>query len=427
MKRILWLFLCVALIGTLAAAVEITAWITYGGIMGNVLVDLIENDFTKSTGIEVRYEPYMIDSNYFMKVLLAAATGDGPDVLTLGSAQVVDLAMRNAIVDLNTFPDFNKAVADIYPGALRTLKFKEHYFGVPFELGWTIAYYRQDMFDAYGLKPPTTWEELRKIIPKIQAQKKTAWISTIGNSADGQTRAFFPFIYQRNSDIFTEDGLKSNLDSPMALEAFKEFTGFYTDHKLPLEMPEIEAFSNGDMPYMVSLNWLYTMFLRGKPELQGKWGVTVCPGTKQPNGTINHTVPISSFAFAIPNGKNAEKTKAAWEFIKWIASDRVQKEYQRRIYESPDKWILVFGTKGTANSDVFMERDRKVMDAALKQSLGPRAVVGGYQTYRYFSFAFSKVVMQKEDPKKVLLEAAKDSNTELERKRKEFARFVDKL
>ncbi len=415
------------LVSILASAVEITAWVTYGGVMGNILKDLIETDFTPKTGITVNYEPYIIDGSYFMKVLLAVATGDAPDVMTLGAAQVVDLAVRNALVDLSAFPDFDEAVKDIYPGALRTLNFKDHIYGLPFELGWTIAYYRTDMFSDYGLTPPNTWDELKRIIPKVQAQGKTAWISTIGNTTDGQVRAFFPFIYQRNSDIFTEDGLRSNLDSKEAQEAFTEFTSFYTDLNMPLEMPEVQAFSDGEMPYMVSLNYLYSMLTRGKPQLLGKWGVTQVPGTPQPDGSINRYVPLSSFAFAIPNNKDPKKVEASWEFLKWIASDEVQREFQKRIYESPEEWMLVFGTKGTANPAIFRGDDFKIIDNALKESQGPKAVVGGYQTYRYIGFAFSKTVMQNQDPKKMILEAAKESNTELQRKQKEFARFVEKL
>lgn len=427
MRKATLLLVIVLLFGVLASAVEITAWVTYGGVMGNILKEMIDKDFSPKTGIKVRYEPYMVDAAFFQKALLAIATGDAPDVMTLGAGQVVDLALRGAIEDLNSFPDYNKAVADIYPGALRTLTFKDHVFGLPFELGWTISFYRSDIFNELGLNPPNTWDELKKIIPKIQAQGKSMYLSTIGNTPDGHVRAFFPFIYQRNQDIFTEDGLRSNLDSQAALEAFREFTSFYTEYKSPLELPEIEAFSNGDTPYMVSLNWLYSRFILGKPQLKGKWGITQAPGTVDAKGKINRNVPLSSFAFAMPVNKNQEKRQAAWEFLKWIASDAVQKEFQKRIYDSPEEWILVFGTKGTANSEVFDEKDRKVIDATLKEAIGPKAVVGGYQTYRYLSFAFSKVVMQKEDHKKALLEAAKDSNNELIKKQKEFERFVKKL
>lgn len=426
--RKLWIsVLLLFIIGSLVSAVEITAWITYGGVMGNILQELIETDFTQKTGIKVKYEPYMADAEFFKKALLAIASGDAPDVMTLGAAHVVDLALRGAVMDLSAFPDYNDAIKDIYPGALRTLTFKDHVYGLPFEMGWTVSFYRVDIFNELGLAPPKTWDEFKKVIPKMQAQGKIPYLSTIGNTTDGHVRAFFPFIYQRGQDIFTEDGLRSNLDSPVALEAFTEFTSFYKDLRVPLEMPEIEAFSNGESPYMVSLNWLYSAITRGKPQLKGKLGIAQIPGTIDNKGNLNRTVPISSFAFAMPNNKNQEKVQATWEFLKWIASDRIQKEFQKRIYESPEEWILVFGTKGTANSEVFPDKDRTVIDASLSESLGPKAVIGGYQTYRYLSFAFSKVVMQKEDPKKALLEAARDSNLELSKKQKEFERFVSRL
>lgn len=88
---------------------------------------------------------------------------------------------------------------------------------------------------------------------------------------------------------------------------------------------------------------------------------------------------------------------------------------------------MVFGTKGTANSEIFPENVRAVVDASLTESLGAMPVVGGYQTYRYISFAFSKVITQNADPEQALLEAARESNLELARKQKEFERFVSRL
>ncbi|MDD4693020.1 MAG: extracellular solute-binding protein [Firmicutes bacterium] len=427
MRKTALLLAIILLLSVIGSAVEITAWITYGGVMGAILQDLIENDFTPATGIEVNYQPYMVDGAFFQKALLALATGDAPDVMTLGAAQVIDMAIRGAITDISQFSDYDDAIKDIYPGAMRALTFKDHVYGIPFELGWTQAFYRIDIFNDLGISPPDTWDEFRAIIPKIQAQGKDPWLSTIGNNTDGHVRSFFPFIYQRGSDIFTADGLSSNLDSPEALDAFLNFTSFYTEQRLPLELPEVQAFMSGDTPYMVTLNWIYAQITRTQPQLQGKWTVTQAPGTIDKDGNLDRTVPLGSFAFAMPNNNNEEKVKASWEFVKWIASDRVQKEFQTRIYDSPEEWYLVFGTRGTANSEIFPENVRTVIDGALSESLGPMPVVGGYQTYRYLSFAFSKVVMQDADPKTVLLEAARDSNLELTRKQKEFERFVSRL
>lgn len=427
MRKTVLMLAIILIVSVVGAAVEITAWITYGGLMGQILQELIEEDFTPSTGIKVNYQPYMVDSAFFQKALLALATGDAPDVMTLGAAQVIDLAIRGAILDLSEFPDFDEAIADIYPGVMTALTFKDHVFGVPFEMGWTQAFYRTDIFSDLGISVPNTWDEFKSIIPKIQAQGKDPWLSTIGNTADGHVRAFVPFIYQRGADLFTEDGLKSNLDSPEALEAFKLFTSFYTDYKLPMELPEVQAFMSGDSPYMVTLNWIYAQIIRTQPQLQGKWTIAQAPGTVGKDGKLDRTVPISAFAFAIPKSNKDEKVQAAWEFLKWIASDRVQKEFQKRIYESPEEWYLVFGTRGTANSEIFPELERAVIDAALSESRGFTPVVGGYQTYRYLSFAFSRVVMQNADPEAALLEAAKESNLELSRKQKEFERFVSKL
>ena len=132
MRKTVLMLAIILIVSVVGAAVEITAWITYGGLMGQILQELIEEDFTPSTGIKVNYQPYMVDSAFFQKALLALATGDAPDVMTLGAAQVIDLAIRGAILDLSEFPDFDEAIADIYPGVMTALTFKDQVFGLPF-------------------------------------------------------------------------------------------------------------------------------------------------------------------------------------------------------------------------------------------------------------------------------------------------------
>lgn len=45
----------------------------------------------------------------------------------------------------------------------------------------------------------------------------------------------------------------------------------------------------------------------------------------------------------------------------------------------------------------------------------------------YLDFAFHRVVLQKEDPETVLKQTAKESTLEIQKKLKEFARFINKL
>lgn len=77
-------FVIIILFSVLGSAVEITAWVTYKGVTGSILTEMIETDFTTSTGIEVNYQSYPADATFLQKALLAIDSGDAPDVMTLG-------------------------------------------------------------------------------------------------------------------------------------------------------------------------------------------------------------------------------------------------------------------------------------------------------------------------------------------------------
>lgn len=56
-----------------------------------------------------------------------------------------------------------------------------------------------------------------------------------------------------------------------------------------------------------------------------------------------------------------------------------------------------------------------------------RSVVGGLVADRYIDFAFTTVVLQNTSPEEALKTAAKDSTDEIQRKIKEFSRFIASL
>ena len=71
------------------------------------------------------------------------------------------------------------------------------------------------------------------------------------------------------------------------------------------------------------------------------------------------------------------------------------------------------------------------MEAYMKQaqhSIAPAyALAPESITHRFINNACAKVVLYKEDPVDAILEAAREMNVELERKQREYARFISRL
>lgn len=63
----------------------------------------------------------------------------------------------------------------------------------------------------------------------------------------------------------------------------------YTKYKLPTTASFYNRFRLGTMPLGIEVYTLYTTLTEAAPEIDGRWGIALVPGTEQ-NGTVNHTV-----------------------------------------------------------------------------------------------------------------------------------------
>ncbi|MDD2431204.1 MAG: extracellular solute-binding protein [Firmicutes bacterium] len=403
------------------SAEKITVWMTYGGHMGEVVARLIEEDFIPRTGIEVEYVPMPATPEVMTKLILEILGGTAPDICSLEGYQVIELGMRGALETMNQFADHKDVLGRFYPGFSGQFIYNDKVYALPGESSWTQTYYRTDIFQELGLEPALTWDETPNISAKLKAREMEFYYFNGG----GHPRTLMNFTFQKGEDIFTPDGLQSNLDNPAVVDAFTTYTDLYTKHGMPLELPDYQVFTTGESPYMVHLHYIYGLIDNLAPQVKGKWNTAHTPGTLQADGTINHAIPTSSFAYVIPKYNQSQAKKdAAWEFLKWYTSDETLARIQKGFYDGPDRWVLAFGTKSSFESAMFYEEDRDIITEVVAVGRSMTSIPGGYSTYRYIDFAYNQVVLQGMDPKTALEKAAKDSSSELERKRREFARFL---
>jgi ABC-type glycerol-3-phosphate transport system substrate-binding protein len=116
-----------------------------------------------------------------------------------------------------------------------------------------------------------------------------------------------------------------------------------------------------------------------------------------------------------------------FELLKWLTSSDFTGKFMLLANQSSEKWRLFFATKDTLDNALFPEGHLEIVQRGLVNSRVPRAVIGGYVADRYVDFAFNKVVVQGADPEEAIREAASESTKEIQKKLKEFARFIEKL
>jgi ABC-type glycerol-3-phosphate transport system substrate-binding protein len=149
------------------------------------------------------------------------------------------------------------------------------------------------------------------------------------------------------------------------------------------------------------------------------------PGTPDKDGKLNRTNTGKLLTWGI--SESSTRKKEAWELLKFLASEEFLVKFSEQVYNSVEKWRLVFSNANILPQSPFPEEVKGILDSCLNDCRLKRVVPGGYVADRYVEFAFNKVVVGKEDPKKAILQAANESTIEIQKKIKEFSRFLDKL
>ncbi|NIK80433.1 ABC-type glycerol-3-phosphate transport system substrate-binding protein [Paenibacillus castaneae] len=391
----------------------INVWIGNGREWAELIKDLVDEDFTPTSGIRVNINTVpagQMASGSANTLLLAASSGRAPDVATnLEATLPVEFAIRDAVINLNQFDDYEKTVEQFLQGSLIPFKYNGGDYALPETQDFNLVFYRKDILSQLKLGIPNTWEDLYKILPILQRNGMNAWIPA---SLD-------PFLYQQGGSFYNDSLNRTGLDTPEAYTAFKEWTDIYTNYQLPIEANFFNRMRSGEMPIGIANYTSYVQFSVAAPELTGRWGIAPSPGTIKADGTIDRTAGGAVYGSVI--FKQSEHQQEAWEFLKWWMS----KEVQLRFGQELESLIGVEARWNTANTEAFKDlpwpkEDLEAFQEQWKWYRERPVVPGGYFTTRHISNAWNRVVLSGTNPRESIEQAVKDINKELKAKQEEF-------
>lgn len=397
-------------------AVVLDVWMARGQEWGEILKVLIEEDFTPKTGVLVNLHtvpPGSLGSGDMSVLLLAATAGEAPDVaMSVNPNLPVEFAIRGALVPLNQFGDFSTVEPRFPHGALVPYQYEGGTYAVPETQNFNMMFYRSDILDSLGLKPPQTWDEVHDLIWVLQQNGMEFYYPP---GADGLTS----FLFQAGGEYYSADGMRSAMDSPQALNAFKSWTDLYTNYRVPQFGNFFNRFKTGEMPIGISDYSTYILLSTAARELNGRWAMAPIPGTAQADGSINRAAGGSGDAVVV--FQQSQHPREAWEFVKWWTSAAVQRRYAVEL----EALLGVEARWNTANVEALnsLAWPRADIKAVLEQWrwLQQRPVVlGGYFTARHVENAWNRVVLQGTNPLEALDDALREINRELRKKQEEF-------
>jgi len=393
----------------------IEVWILAGRDQSTVLKSMIDDTFTPLSGIRVNLKLVAPDA-----VMPAVVARTGPDIaLTVPQGDVINYAIRNAVVDISRLPGFDEVISELSPSVVVPFKFAGGVFGLPETQYFHVMYYRRDILAELELELPDTWDDLINILPIIQKNNMNVGIPSVANPAAPDFSNFLAHLFQRGGTLYNEEGSRALLDSEIAIEAFDVYTKFFTHYKTPVSFDFVNRFRTGEMPLaFADYTWFNTLEVFA-PEIRGLWGFARMPGLEQPDGTIDRSVSTGTLASMIFT--NSRRQDLAWEFLKWWISSETQLRFGREL----ESIMGAAARYPTANYVAFRQlpwgsQQMAVLDEQRGWTVGVPEVPGGYFVSRHIINAVRRILNEGQDTRETLLDYTITINDELQKKRREF-------
>ena len=401
---------------------SLTIWMGKGRDQANVVKRLIDAYFTPETGINVNIS---LVEGALVKATLA---GQGPDVNVFTSrGEAMNLAFRGAITpvdEMEGFAEMEKLYSD---SAFIPYRYENRTFAVPETQEFYVMYVRTDILEELDLQIPNTWKDLMALLPVLQSNSLSIGLPyTDGyatmNSGIGTINLFPTLLAQRGISVYNEEGdmITTNLMTPGAYEAFKQWSDFYVLYDFALYKDDFNRFRTGEMPIVISSYGLYNTLEEAAPEIAGQWIMTSIPGTEQPDGTLDRSTSASGTCTIILN--NCKDKDAAWEFVRWWNSAEVQQMYARDV----EAELSTLGRHTPANLEAFQgslwtDEEKELLLLQWQNVVEVPEIPGGYYVSRNIDNAFRQVFYNGENARDTLNYWMNAVDEELARKQLQLA------
>lgn len=189
---------------------------------------------------------------------ISAGTG-APDVMMVEADRIPAFQIQDALVDLSDlgYEDVRDNFSD---GAWQDVSVGDGVYGAPIDGGPMGMIYRTDIFDEYGITPPTTWEEFEATAQQV----KDAGGPVFASFAANQPAEVTALMYQNGAEPFTYDPANGgqigiNLNSPEIKEVLDYWDGLVEKGLVGTEdqfTPEyIAGVIGGDYATYLSAAW----------------------------------------------------------------------------------------------------------------------------------------------------------------------------
>lgn len=398
----------------------INVWVSLGRDQAMVVKSLVESEFAE------QYDTNISVNLVVGGVVEATLAGKGPDVaLFLGGEFPVNLAARGLLTDLKQFPDYEEVIGRFQKNATVPYQYEGGSYGLPLSQSWAMMFYRKDILTEMGFtQPPETWNDVIDMLPALQRNYMyvglvlpvVSGVNATISAATESGHTFAALMLQNGLNYYNDAQTQTNFNDIIAVNAFEQWTDFYTKYGFEQTYDAFSRFRTGAYPIVISDYSFFNQLTVASPEIKGLWDFTQIPGTVREDGTVSHAVNSTSSGAVIFN--KCKDVEGAWNFIKWFTSTEVQVEYGTQI----EGLLGQLGRYTTANTEALQQLswskdEQQVLLQAQSELEEIPVIPASYAVTRNIMNAFRETVNNYENPRDTLLWYNRDIEEEITRKR----------
>jgi multiple sugar transport system substrate-binding protein len=212
-------------------------------------------------------------------------------------------------------PYIEKRKAEFIPSTLESVHFEDKYWGTPHSTDSGFLYYRTDQVKSV----PATWQEV------YDQAAKADGIVYQGASYEGLTVNFLELAFAAGGKVISDDGKKSEIDSPENLKALQFMVDGIKKGAAPkavttyMEQESNDSFQAGRATFMRQWPYAYALDQAKGSKVKGKFKVAPYPefeGGGKAGILGGHNMVVSAFS-KNPGG--------ALKVISYFTSEEVMK------------------------------------------------------------------------------------------------------
>lgn len=300
------------------------------------------------------------------RFLTSVAGGMPPDVITFDRFAISEWASRNAFLPLDDF--IKKDLEENHPDAIRPELFykptwdeacyKGKIYGIPNGADDRALIYNRDLFRREGLVdaqgeplPPKTWDELREYARKLTQYDGQGNIKVLGLAPNYGNSWLYFYAFMNDAEVMNAEGTQCTINSQKVIEALEYMKMLYDDAGGYEKVLKFQSgFQGGTLdPLLIGkiamkLDGHWNMNIYSQFGRDVDFGVAPAPVSPRMLSQGKTTVSWGGgFAYAIPT--NAVHKKEAWDFIRFMMSERafdIMNESDRETIEAQGRLFIPF-------------------------------------------------------------------------------------